>query len=65
MIHKFMNSCLYFAIYSPCGIKAALYPNQFATNFLVDPHTGKIEDDPDSMEDTVSKMYTDIKNEAR
>ncbi|KAL4470158.1 hypothetical protein ABPG72_009083 [Tetrahymena utriculariae] len=65
MIHKFINFCLQFALYSPCGLKSAIYPNQFATNFLVNPQTGKIEDDHDSMEDTVSRMYKNIKNTAK
>lgn len=60
-----MNRCYYFAIYSPCGLKAALFSKQFASNFLVNHLTGKIEDDPDSLENTVTKFYNDIKTTAR
>lgn len=61
MIHKFIHNCLYFALFSPCGLKAAIYSSKFASNFLVESRTGKVIDDPDSMEDTATSMYRSIK----
>jgi len=65
MIHKFIHSLIYFAIFSPCGIKAALYRKRFANNFKVDPRTGRIVDDLESMEETVTSIYNNIKELAR
>lgn len=65
MIHKFMNNCYYYAIYSACGLKAAFYSKPFSNNFIVNPRTGKVEDDPSSLEETVTSDYNNVKQQAR
>lgn len=64
MIHKFMNFCLYFSIYSSCGLKAAFCSDKFYTTFVVNSQTGKVEHNKSVYEESVTMMYRTIKEEA-
>lgn len=61
MIHRFINYFIYAAIYSECGLKAALYSDPFASGFTVDQRTGRVCENLHTIKETVTSKYREIK----